>query len=243
MYKLLVPTLIALILVSCGKGNENMIVNGNVEGLRKGTIYFQKLEDSTMVTLDSIKIDGKSDFSFSTTIESPEVFTLYLDKNDGNLLNDRLDFFGEPGTITIKTTRDYFAPEAKIEGSESQKTWEEYKSILSKFSTKNLELIKETLQATKDGKMEIADSLKQVSQRNSTRSYLYTLNFILNNKDSYTAPYITLANAYNTNVKYLDSINNSLTPEVADSKYGKMLAEYIKEIKENSTTAAKDSIK
>ncbi|MCF8716144.1 DUF4369 domain-containing protein [Joostella atrarenae] len=242
MYRLLAPLLLVLVLASCGKNNDNMTVKGTVEGLRKGTLYFQKIEDSTMVTIDSLEIDGNSDFNFSTYIESPEVFTLYLDKNDGNLLNDRLDFFGEPGIITINTTRDYFAPEAKIEGSKSNDTWSEYKSILSKFSGKNLDLIKESIEAEKKGDQKLVDSLNQVSEKNSTRSYLYTLNFILNNKDSYAAPYITLANAYNTNAKYLDSINNSLTPEVAASKYGKMLDTFVKEVKEKEQTAATEEI-
>ncbi|WP_335966226.1 DUF4369 domain-containing protein [Galbibacter sp. PAP.153] len=242
MYRLLIASIIATVFVSCGKEQNNMTVNGTVDGLRKGTLYFQKINDSTLVTLDSIEIDGNSNFSFSTSIESPEVFTLYLDKNDGNLLNDRLDFFGEPGNITIKTTRDYFAPEATIEGSKSNDTWTEYKKIRSKFSGKNLELIKDILQAEKDGDTALADSLNLVSKRNNTREYLYTLNFVLNHTDSYAAPYITLANVYNANIKYLDSINNSLTPEVAQSKYGKMLAKYIGDIKAQPQTSTKDSV-
>ncbi|MEL4308074.1 DUF4369 domain-containing protein [Joostella sp. CR20] len=233
MYRLLLPIFALFLVVSCGKESNNLTVNGTVNGLKKGTIYLQKVNDSASVSIDSAVIDGNPTFTFSTHIESPEVFTLYLDKNDGNNLNDRLEFFAEPGVIDIQTSRDYFAAEAKIEGSESQKKWDEYKKIVSKFSTKNLELIKETLQATKDGNIATADSLRVVSEKNATRSYLYTLNFIFNNKDSYVAPYVTLANAYNTNVKYLDSIKSSLTPEVANSKYGKMLDEFIKEIKAN----------
>ncbi|QLE01560.1 DUF4369 domain-containing protein [Galbibacter sp. BG1] len=238
MYRILLAALIAFTVVSCGKENDNMTVKGTVEGLRKGTIYFQKIADSSLVTLDSVVINGQPDFNFSTHVESPEVFTLYLDKNDGNLLNDRLDFFGEAGTITINTSRDYFAPEAQVKGSKSHDTWMEYKKIATKFSEKNLELLKETLEASKDGKIELADSLQKVSNNNSKRSYLYTLNFIFNNSTSYAAPYITLTEAYNTNLKYLDSINNSLSEEVADSKYGKLLSDYIERVRE----ASKDTL-
>lgn len=241
MNKLITLLLTALIVMSCGKETGNLTINGTVKGLRKGKIYLQKVQDSTMVSIDSVKIEGEPNFQFTTTIEGPEVITLYLDKNDGNQLNDRLDIFAEPGTITVETTRDFFAPEAKVEGSESHTKWKEYKNIRSKFGSANLDLIKEILEASKAGDIALADSLQTRSNQNAKRSYLYTINFVLNNTDSYVAPYITLADAYNVNIKYLDSISNTLTPEVADSKYGKLLAEYIKDIK-TETAAVKDSV-
>jgi hypothetical protein len=48
------------------------------------------------------------------------------------------------------------------------------------------------------------------------------------------APYVTLNDAPNANVKFLDSIYNKLTPEVATSKYGKELELFIEEIKSNN---------
>jgi hypothetical protein len=76
------------------------------------------------------------------------------------------------------------------------------------------------------------DSIQKASDKNMLRGYLYALNFALNNKDSYIAPYIALNEVADANVKYLDSIYNSLTPVVADSKYGKELRHYLDEIKE-----------
>lgn len=241
MNKLITLLFIALIAVSCGKETGNLTVKGTVKGLRKGKIYLQKVQDSALVSIDSVKIEGTPNFEFITTIESPEVITLYLDKNDGNNLNDRLDIFAEPGMITVETTRDYFAPEAKVEGSESHTKWQEYKKIRAKFGGENLDLIKEILEASKAGDITLADSLQTRSNQNAKRSYLYTINFVLNNTNSFVAPYITLVDAYNVNIKYLDSISNTLTPEVADSKYGKLLNEYIEDIKTESVVA-KDSV-
>lgn len=241
MNKLITLLFTALIAISCGKETGNLTINGTVKGLRKGKIYLQKVQDSTMVSVDSVKIDGKPNFQFITSIDGPEVITLYLDKNDGNPLNDQLDIFVEPGIITVETTRDYFAPEAKVEGSESHTKWKEYRSIRSKFGSENLDLIKEILEASKAGDIALADSLQNRSNQNVKRSYLYTINFVLNNTDSYVAPYITLVDAYNANIKYLDSISNSLTPEVADSKYGKLLADYIKDVK-TEAAAIQDSV-
>lgn len=241
MNKLFTLLFIALVAVSCGKETGNLTIKGTVKGLRKGKIYLQKAQDSIMVSVDSVTIDGNPSFELTTDIQGPEVVTLSLDKNDRNKLNDQLDIFAEPGVITVETTRDYFAPEAKVEGSESHTKWNEYKKVRSKFGGENLDLIKEIFDASRAGNTTLADSLQKRSNQNATRSYLYTINFALNNTDSYVAPYITLIDAYNVNIKYLDSISNTLTPEVADSKYGKLLAEYISDLKQE-TAAVKDSV-
>ena len=60
---------------------------------------------------------------------------------------------------------------------------------------------------------------------------LTKINFALNNKDSEVAPYLALTEIYNAQIKYLDTINTSLTPEVKTSKYGKKLQLFIDNIK------------
>jgi len=46
------------------------------------------------------------------------------------------------------------------------------------------------------------------------------------------APYIALTDLFDANIGLLDTINNSLTPSIKQSKYGKQLDVYIKKIKE-----------
>jgi len=75
------------------------------------------------------------------------------------------------------------------------------------------------------------DSLEQLSNRNTKRGYAYAINFALNNKDSYVAPYIALKEIPNANIKYLDSIYTLLTPEVANSKYGSELKSLLESMK------------
>lgn len=57
-----------------------MIVSGNVKGLKKGTLYLQHLADTTLVVVDSLKVDGDGNFRFETELEGPEMFYLYLNK-------------------------------------------------------------------------------------------------------------------------------------------------------------------
>jgi hypothetical protein len=69
-----------------------MELSGNIKGLKKGMIYLQKLEDSTLINLDSALIDGISTFNFKEVIKEPEVMYLYLNLKDGSLKDVRLPF-------------------------------------------------------------------------------------------------------------------------------------------------------
>ncbi|MBU3026869.1 DUF4369 domain-containing protein [Zobellia galactanivorans] len=223
---------IILLLLSCGGPTENtMNVTGNVKGLKKGTLYLQHVPDSVLTTIDSLQIDGDGNFYFTTELESPEIFYLYLDKKDANDINDRITFFGEPGTITINTTWNTFDTKAKIEGSETQKKLEEYRQMMSKFNMKTLEIVRLANDPNKVLDSVQLDSMQRLSNRNLQRSYAFSLNYALNNKDSYIAPYIALNEVPDANVKYLDSIYGSLAPEVAESKYGKQLKTYLETLK------------
>lgn len=218
-----------LLFFSCDRNENTMHLTGQVKGLKKGKIYLQKIQDSTLVTLDSLIIDGNSNFDFTTEIEEPEVFYLSVNRHNSVNKDTSLLFFGEKGEINIRTSWDYFSAEAKVEGSETHKKLEEYEKMMSRFRQKNLELIAAQLKAGNDSLQR--DSLAKLADKNTTRSYLYTLNFALGNHDSYVAPYIALTDAPNARLKYLDTINNSLSPEVATSKYGRALNEYVQEIR------------
>ncbi len=234
MKKLFLVVSLLLFLVSCGGDTENtMTVTGNVKGLKKGTLFLQRIADTTLITIDSLTIKGDGKFTFKTELESPEVFYLYLNKKDDNDINDRLIFFGEPGVITVNTTWNTFDTQAKITGSETHKKLEEYRKVMSRFNMANLENIRAVYDPTINQDSVAMDSVQKASDRNILRGYLYSLNFALNNKDSHIAPYIALYEVPDANLKYLDSVHNALTSEVADSKYGKALKKLLEERRTN----------
>lgn len=213
-----------LLIISCGsKSEDNLIVNGKVRGLKKGTLFLQHLNDTTLVTVDSLEIDGDGTFSLSAQLESPEIYYLYLNKKDNNDINDRITFFAEPGTVTINTDWNTFDATAEIEGSPSQEKLEEYRKTMSNINLRNMEIMMQASQTDEPLDQKTIDSLELVSTRNAQKGYAYSINFALNNKDSYIAPYIAAKEIPDANIKYLDSIYSVLTPEVANSKYGKDL--------------------
>ncbi|MFS4467593.1 DUF4369 domain-containing protein [Maribacter sp. 2210JD10-5] len=228
MKKLIVLTGIVLFLSSCQSDTEKtMTVTGNIKGLKKGKLYLQHVSDTLLVALDSLEIEGDGNFMFKTEIESPELFYLYLNKKDNNDVNDRIPFFGEPGTITIQTNWNTFDANAKISGSKSHKKFEEYKEVMSNINKKGLEILLGTSQTKEALDQATIDSLERLGARNTQRGYAFAINFALNNKDSYVAPYIALKEIPDANTIYLDSILSVLTPEVAASKYGRGLQAYL----------------
>ena len=205
-----------------------MHVSGRVDGLRKGTLFLQKVLDSTLVNIDSIVINGNPEFNFKTKIESPEIYYLYLNKDDGDTLNDRVMFFAEKGEIIINTLLKTFESSAKVSGSENQELLQEYRKIARQFNAKNLDYIKAYINNAKSANdSRSSDSIQKEMDNLLKRRYLYALNFAITHGDNVIAPYIALTEVSDANIKYLDTVASKLTEEVKSSKYGKLLIDLI----------------
>lgn len=220
------------LLASCGKDQHDLTVKGTVKDLKKGTLYLQKIQDSTLITVDSLTINGNSNFELHAELESPEVFFLHLNKTNKDAYG-KISFFADKGVTEINTTLKNFELNPEIKGSKQQVIFENYLKMMDRYNDKNLELIKAEIDAkSQNDSTLIADNMK--AYQNLLKSkYLYTVNFAIQNKDSEVAPYVALTEIYDAQTKWLDTINNALTPEIKASKYGKELDAYIKERKSN----------
>src|SRR6187402_2377086 len=118
-----------LLLVACNKNESktNLHITGNIKGLKDGTLYIQKYNDTALIAIDTIKIDGQSTFESNLDLKSPEMLYLYLDSGVTNSLDNNIMFFAEAGTINIDTNLDSFISSANITGSKNQELYEEYK--------------------------------------------------------------------------------------------------------------------
>ena len=223
--------LLAILLIfSCGNKESDLTVIVNIKGLKKGTVYLQQLKDTSLVVLDSLIINSEETFELHSDLEEPEVLYLMLDKNGAD--NSRIAFFADKGITEIKTTLKRYAFKPIINGSKQQEKLEEFNEIISKFNNQSLEIIKERFEAKQSQDTSKINAVNKKAESILKRKYLYAINFALNNKDSEVAPYVALAEIYNANIKYLDTIYNSLQKHIADSKYGKELNTYIKKRKQ-----------
>ena len=218
-----------LVMGSCAKEVEptgNLIISGNVKGLKDGKLFIRKMVDTSLVAVDTIVISGDSSFRTGMDIASPEMFYLELDRGVTTSIDDRLPFFAEPGNIHIETTLEKFYADAKVTGSKNHDLFEQYNEVKARFAGQVLDLTKKELESAL-GKNASGEDLDAKYQAILKKKYLHAINFALNHRDQEIAPYIALTEINDASLKYLDTINNSLSPEIKKSKYGKVLEQFV----------------
>ena len=235
MRKIFVLSLVLISIFACTKKETtgNLHLTGNVEGLGQGKLYISKIQDSTLVVLDSITIKGKSNFESFLNIDGPEVLYLFLDRGQTQSIDNSIPFFAEPGEMSINTKLKEFFNAATITGSKNHELWTEFSKLNQRFTEDNLDLIEKRLQNEINFSQETQDSIDKAYEKLIKRKYLYVVNYAMNHADHEIAPYLALTEIADVNVMYLDSIANKMSPEVSESKYGKILKEHIKEVKNN----------
>jgi hypothetical protein len=233
MKKISIAIIAITLLFACSekKSENNLHLTGNIKGLKKGTLYVQRVANNKLVALDTIAIDGNSNFETNINLQSPEMLYLFLDRGVSNSLDNNLLFFAEPGDISIETNLENYIADAKVTGSKNQDLYYEYKKVDKRFQDESLTLIEKKFKAMKSKNEIELNGIIAKQETNIKRKYLYATNFAINNKDYEVAPYIALSEIYDINLKYLDTIQKSMSPKVAQSLYGKKLTEYIASIK------------
>ncbi|MFK7003201.1 hypothetical protein BWK63_00110 [Flavobacterium covae] len=231
MYKKVIIAISFAFFISCADKaptKDEVIITGNIKGLKKGKLYIQKVQDSTLVALDTIELNGSSNFESSIKLDSPEMLYLFVDRGQTNSMDNNLLFFAEPGKITIDTDLEYFFANAKITGSKNHELYKEYKDIIAKFNEQQLQLLQSKILGSKGNKNynELDNQNKQ--DQLLKKKYLYSANFALTHADYEIAPYIALTDIYDMQPKFLEEIHSKMSPEVAKSKYGKKFSDYLK---------------
>jgi hypothetical protein len=229
----LVLFICSFLFVACGNDTtkNEMRLMGEVKGLKKGTLFLQKLDDTTFISLDSMVVDGSPIFSFSEEITAPEVYYLTMTFQDSSNVIKRLPFFAEAGDLSIYSTLENFGRDAVIKGSVNQEKMDQYAALMKRFKNQNLDLIETGLNAMKDGNDSLSAAIRNKQDRLLKSTYLASVNFAMNHSNYEVAPYIMLTEVYDLNTKYLDTVYGSLTPKIKDSKYGKALESFIQDRK------------
>ena len=229
MKKIIVVLVVSILMIACSsKKDGNMIVEGTIKGLKKGTLYLQKMNDTAIISMDSVNVLGDGNFRLTDNVESPVMYYLTY---DGNANDKRILFFGGKGTITINDNMSTFGFSPEITGSPNQLVLDKFLKINNQFKNQRLEFIKKEFDARQSKNIDLIENLEEDYNRMIRRKYLYTTNFALSNSNSEAAAYIALTELYDANIKLLDTINKKLSMEVKNSIYGKRLDAYILKIK------------
>ncbi|PRP67252.1 DUF4369 domain-containing protein [Nonlabens agnitus] len=225
-----------LMLSSCEPETQNnFVVQGTIEGLKVGTIALQKVQDSTLITLDSVVLDGQSDYKLTYSLEEPELLYLYLDVKDGSKYDDRIAFFAEDTIMTINSNLKNYEKDAVISGSKNQELLEAFKANTSKLNLVYTDLMRRSMELSKVEDPATADieALNTEYDKYLRKRILYALNYASVHKENEVAPFILLQEGFDANPKLLDSIYNMMPKKIQTSFYGKGLSEMIQKAKLN----------
>ena len=202
-----------------------MTVKVKVENFKKGNVYLQKISDSALINVDSIFVKKNESIILKYNIDSPELFYLNLDVSN---IENRIEFFGEKGEINIDTSLEKFNSDFKISGSSSDSIYRDYLSVIKKFNNQKLDLIQLSFNLTKT---ELNDSLIKVQNQIKSlnkRQYLYNLNYTVSNGNSFISPLIAINEFSESGKIVLDTIKNSMSKQVLESKYGKIFSDIVR---------------
>lgn len=220
MKKIFILSVLLISIISCKNENE-MLVNTTIKGLKKGTVYLQKVQDSALITLDSILIDGSDEaFTLKAIANTPEIFYIYIDKVDGVKYNDRITFFGEKGELNITTHLNKINSNVAISGSKTNLLFEKYNKTVQHINVKlgqeNIKLIQAQLSKDED----LITDLDRKVARLIRAKYLRAIQFTKQNKRSVVTAYIGAREIPEAHTPYLDSIYNGLSKKSKKSVYG-----------------------
>ena len=229
MRKIIVLFVATIVLLSCSSEREtNMIVQGQIKGLKKGKLYLQKMKDTLLVSVDSVALKGTDVFELKDFVESPVLYYLTF---DGNTTDKRILFFGEEGTITINDNVEKFGLSPEISGSKNQEVLDKFEKVSRRFQDERLEFIKKDFEAKKAEDDELIKKVEDDYKKLVRRRVLYTANFAISNADYEAAPYIALTELYDATLPLLDTVNAAFSEKIKNSVYGKRYQEYLENIK------------
>ena len=217
----------------CYKPQGNTQISGQIKGFNKGKLVLQKIEDTALVSIDSMIIYQNPEFVFSLELQEPEVLYLALKFDDSVTPTRYLPFFAEPGSLEIKTSLKGFGYDQKITGSKNQSIWDEFKFLQGYYNDKQLELIQAELTASQNNNASDVDKIQRQREKLLRARYFATVNFAKNHKDMPLAPYLMLSEIPDVNLKYHDTIYKLLNPEIKNSKYGKALELFMNQQKDS----------
>ena len=97
-----------------------------------------------------------------------------------------------------------------------------------KFNDKNLDLLKASFEARKEGNQEAIAAYDDSIQSLFKRKYLYTGNFAGTNASLEIAPYLIITQIPDANTSYLKEVSKGFSKKIKSSKYGRELDKLIK---------------
>ena len=207
-----------IIFTSCSSEKENLVIKGEINGVKNSKIYLSTVEEGKII--DSVNIiDGK--FKLKTYIDDTKEMSMILgDKNSEN----KFDFISEPAHILFTSSKDKFEFNGRIQNSNLYSDYKKLNSQINQFYEKDIEMLAEQIEISIKGNQNKYDSINEQRLKLNKKKILYIVNYSMNNKSNPLSAFISYKYRENINKKYLEKIYENLSGEVKDSFYGEKLS-------------------
>ena len=218
---ILILSLCAALAAGCGS-DSTFQVKGTIAGAKNGTLYLQKEEEGHYLNVDSLEMGKNGKFEFTGDATEPQMYYLAFGK-----AAPVLSFFAESGTITIDARIDSLQ-KAKVKAGREQELYDEFLSYIRDFSGKKDKVYLDILRSSVvDGDKDSIEVYRSMYQSLERRQAQFVANFVLTHSDSRVAPLMAHTFLNQGYSPLLDSLVKSMSPEVADSKYGREFAGFV----------------
>ena len=217
--------LFLLFIIGCVDESQKSTINLDVKGLKKGTLVLKKLSDSSFVMLDSFIVNSGGKINFSVLLDEPEMLFIDLKLNEGSEIKT-LNFFAEKSKIDVVTNLENFGYELVVKGSKNDSIYRNYISLNKKFNDQKLDLFKRSFEKSKSNDIDSLKIIEYLVVNINKRQFLHNANFAVRNSEFELSPYIALTDLYESK-KILDTVYESLSIRIKNSKYAKQLKSII----------------
>lgn len=211
MKNLIFLILVSTLIFSC-TSDPRYIVEGELAGIDKGTVYLQKRELGQFVKVDSASIEDGAFQINGGSVSYPDAYYLSIDGKRGYLM-----LFIENTKITVSGHADSLVM-AEVDGSVSQAEYDEFNDGLEPFYTRNNTLFQEIRNARQVGDEQQAEEL--VAERNVLFDEIdeYYIQFIKSHNASYVTPMILQSIAYNMTGEEIKSYIKQLDTQLMETE-------------------------
>ncbi len=197
-------------LASCGSTNEYK-VSGTIEGVTEGQAVLKKIESQGTVPVDTAEIvDGS--FSFSGTVEHPELYLVYI--NDNQM---PVPLFLEKGNIHIKANIDSLQG-ADISGSHLNELFKKFNDEVPS-NDRVAEIRDEYMAAQQNGDQESMEQLSEEMQAIMEAQRKYYTDFVYGNTKNAVGAFLGMNMAGSLPYEELDSLATAFEANMPGHPY------------------------
>jgi peroxiredoxin len=209
--------------------NKSFTINGKIDGLPVGNfLYLSHKWDDKLIT-DSIKITG-TDFKFKGETPETNMYWLYTNPSSQQFLI----FFIDGGEVKITGNNGTFTQSQVIAGKSQEVYMNFLKLNRSNEEVKN-KLTMEFQTAQQQGNQQRMIELQQQYMKHRGSFMDSVANFILQNNSSSVAAYSLFnVSQEDPQVAYMEQLFTKFSPEVQNSKFGKLVSDKINSIRGTS---------